>query len=172
MAYNPDLHHRRSVRLKGYDYRQGGAYFVTICVHNRECLLGTVTDGTVDLNPFGEAVEAAWQWLAEQYSYISLDAWIVMHNHFHAIIQISDDPNVGASHETPLRKPLGQLMGAFKTVSTKHVNHLRNTPGLVLWQRNYYERVIRDETELNAIREYILNNPLGWITDSENPNHS
>ena len=92
MKYNPDRHHRRSIRLKGYDYSQPGAYFVTICVEQRQCLFGDVVDGQMILNQYGMVVADTYQWLCDRYPYLYTDEWIVMPNHFHAIMIIADIP--------------------------------------------------------------------------------
>ena len=149
MKYDPNKHHRRSIRLNGYDYSQAGAYFVTIVAYQRECLFGDVVDGKMMLNDFGNIVAETWQWLEKQYPYVGLETWVVMPNHFHGILVIRDDNSRGDSRIAPTtepmkRKPLGRLIGAFKTVSTKQINILRDTPGSPVWQRNYYERIIRD----------------------------
>ena len=184
MKYDPEIHHRRSIRLQGYDYSRAGAYFVTICTQNRECLLGNIGDGEMRLNEAGRIVADSWIWLATQYDHVELDEWVIMPNHIHGIIVIADDdrggPVVGGTHRsthdgwggsrtaptgTGKRKPIGRLVGAYKTVSTKRINVLRATPGAKLWQRNYWEHIIRNEPELNRIREYIQNNPAQWQSD-------
>jgi putative transposase len=164
--------HRRSIRLKGYDYRQAGMYFFTICTKDRAYLFGEVVDGEMRLNEKGQIVADTWQWLAIQYKHIVLDAWVIMPNHLHGIIVIVDEYCRGGSRTAPTqqRKPIGRLIGAFKTVSTKHINNIRNTPGFPVWQRNYYEHIIRNEESLTQIRQYILNNPGQWEFDRENPN--
>jgi putative transposase len=174
----PTILNRRSIRLKGHDYSQPGAYFVTICVRDRECLLGEVIDGEISLNDVGLIVVECWTWLAEQYPYVTLDESIVMPNHLHGIILIEDDIRCrGGSRTAPTRnattsnKPLGQLVGAFKTISTKRINALRRTPGARFWQRNYHEHIIDGDDEMNRIRDYIAYNPLTWETDEENPLH-
>jgi putative transposase len=101
MTYNPEEHHRRSIRLKEYDYAQPGAYFVTICVQDRECALGEVVDGGMVLNDLGRIVAASWSWLAGQYPYVALDEWGVMPNHLHGIIIINDDASRGAARRAP-----------------------------------------------------------------------
>ena len=174
MVFNPDIHHRHSIRLKDYDYSQNGAYFVTICAWSRECLFGDLVDGTMQLNEFGQVAADSWRWLSSHYSYVELDEWTVMPNHLHGIIVIHNHlggSRTGGSRTAPTEiiKPLGGLIGAFKTVSTKQINILRNNPGCPLWQRDYYEHVIRNETELARIREYIVNNPSKWEFDKENP---
>ena len=189
-----DQHNRKSIRLREYDYTSAGAYFVTICVRGRECALGEIVDGEMVLNACGGIVEEAWQWLGQQYPYVTLDAWVVMPNHIHAIIMV-EDPDVddcrGAvpapvNAETqgrgtrPLRREdgevtfdgvatLGQIVGYYKYQTTKHINTHLGTPGAPFWQRNYYEHVIRNEGELAKVREYIDNNPLKWEIDRENP---
>lgn len=187
MKYDPDRHHRQSIRLRGYDYTQAGAYFVTIVVHECECLLGDIIDGEMRLNHYGRIVAAEWQKIPARFPHVTTDASIVMPNHLHGIIVIGGE--VGAKHPpaisntplhlsadaSPLRPTgttpgsLGAIMQNFKSTSTRQVNTLRQTPGLPLWQRNYFERIIRDERELNRIREYIINNPLKWALDTEHP---
>jgi putative transposase len=157
MKFDPRLHHRRSIRLRGYDYRQAGGYFVTLVTQGREMLFGEVVNGEMNLNDFGKIVAETWQWLAMQYPYVALGEWVVMPNHFHGIIVIvdnADDSQMdrddlrggrgGSRGETAptdapgavKRKPLGRLIGAFKTVSTKNINLARKTEGCVVWQRN------------------------------------
>ncbi len=112
----------------------------------------------------------SWQWLARQFSFVELDKWVVMPNHLHGIIVILDDEIRRVdSRIAPKRKTLGRLIGAFKTISTKRFNEMRDAAGASFWQRNYYEHVIRNEKALNRIRQYILDNPLRWETDPENP---
>jgi putative transposase len=196
MKYNPDKHHRRSIRLPGYDYSQSGAYFVTICAYQRQCLFGDVVDGQMILNQYGAIVAETYQWLCQRYPYLYSDEWIVMPNHFHAIMVITDEPRVdtdeprmdtdeprmdtdkprrGGSRTAPTtnkqRKPLGRLIGAFKTVSTKKINILRDAPATPLWQRNYYEHIIRDRDAMDKICQYIVNNPLSWDLDRLHPDN-
>jgi REP element-mobilizing transposase RayT len=271
MGYDARVHHRRSIRLAGYDYRSAGAYFVTLVCQGRACLFGEIRNGVVILSPYGQIVAETWAWLAQQYPYVELDQSMVMPNHFHGILWIHngvgarrdtcpgvvyrgaprpydtqnddihlttictpvghdrgndnmqpglpDTPGTGNNqpdfgtpysyHEygdddgndvpqpgladgrgarpgkqhrdrcrdAPLRdksesaniKPLGGLIGAFKTVSTKLINRARGTPGVAVWQRNYYEHILRDDRELDSARAYIANNPLQWELDRENP---
>lgn len=189
MNFVPDLHHRRSIRARGFDYRSAGAYFVTVCVQSRECLLGEIVDGVVRLTGVGEMVRDEWSKTAEIRKEVHLDEFVVMPNHFHGILWLDDEKtNVGATrwvaqlpmsqkeratHQVaptgPVSGSLGAIIGQFKSITTKRVNAIRSTPGLPLWQRNYYERIIRDEDELLALREYILMNPLRWGDDEENP---
>lgn len=187
--FNSDIHHRRSVRLKDYDYSRVGAYFVTVCAWQRECLFGEVVDGAMRLNEYGRVVQACWDDLPDHYPHIELDTFAIMPNHIHGIIVLTDTQNVGAGSprpetdspmETvpqekgrgtlPLQKhTFGQIMGYFKYQSTKHINKIRDNPGCPVWQRNYYEHVIRNEDELTRARQYIVNNPLKWELDEENP---
>jgi REP element-mobilizing transposase RayT len=178
MTYDPDSHHRRSIRLKGYDYSEVGAYFVTICAQNRECLFGDVVDEKMRVNDYGRIAGESWEWVSRQYGYVDIDEWVVMPNHLHGILIIHDDCRGGsqckggsrtAPTETVKRKSLGRLIGAFKTVSSKQINQIRNTPGHPVWQRNYYEHIIRSEEEMDRIREYIIENPMRWADDEDNP---
>ena len=172
MKYNPKIHHRRSIRLKGYDYSQAGAYFVTLCAQNRECLFGEIVDQEIRLNDAGKIVAAEWLKNAEIRDEIELDEWVVMPNHFHGILVIADSGTVvGCRGDRPVAptgpqpRSIGAVMAGFKSAVTKRINAIRNTPGTKLWQRNYWEHVVRNESELNRIREYITNNPANWQKD-------
>ncbi len=133
------------------------------------------------LNGTGQIVYDSWVWLEKQYAYVHLDEFIVMPNHMHGIIFLTDMGNdtiegasrdEGASRGAPTgRKPLGQLIGAFKTISTKQINMVRHTPGIRLWQRNYCEHVIRNDIDLARVREYIVNNPSNGERDEYNFRH-
>ena len=163
MRYDPKKHHRRSIRLKGYGYSQAGAYFVTICTHNRELWL--------ENDAYRKILQRIWNELTNHYPQIRLDEFVIMPNHVYGIIWIIG----GAIHESPLhrsRSLLSKIIGYFKMNTAKQINILRATPGIPLWQRNYYEHIIRTEDELNRIREYIRNNPLQWELDRENPNRT
>ncbi len=178
MKFNPEIHHRRSIRLNGYDYAGDGAYFVTICVQGRECLFGKVAEGDVRLNPAGEIVKDVWERLPERFPAIVLDQFVVMPNHFHGIIvmndvgallaapRMSDVVTQGAASGAPT---LGGIMRAFKSVSAITINRLRDNSGVPVWQRNYYERILRNDGELDRARRYIRENPLKWDSDRENP---
>lgn len=179
MRCNSDKRHRRSIRLKEYDYSQAGGYFVTICTYGGECLLGNVINGEMRLSKCGESVNKFWHKIADHFPDVKTDVFVVMPNHIHGIIFIVDERRGGVSppiqpHQgeetSPLRKPtLGQIIAYFKYQTTKQINQILNTAGASLWQRNYYEHVIRNEDDLRQIREYIVNNPLKWELDSENP---
>ncbi len=178
MKYDPDKHHRSSIRLHGYDYAQAGAYFVTICTQGRICLFGDVVDGGMRLNDYGQTVQSEWLRTATIRSEVELDVFQVMPNHFHGIVVITSEAtgivgaSVGAHGRAPLRrapKSLGALIAGFKSASTKRINEMRGTPGTPVWQRNYYEHVIRNSNELDGIRQYIPDNPAKWSEDVENP---
>jgi REP element-mobilizing transposase RayT len=124
------------------------------------------------LNDYGKIAAESWEWLSEHYNYVDIGAWVVMPNHFHGILIVRDMPGseTGSLDASPLqRKPLGRLMGAFKTVSTKRINAIKDTPGEPFWQRDYYEHIIRNLREFDFISEYIANNPTTWAQDKNNP---
>ena len=164
-------HNRRSIRLKNYDYSQKGIYFVTICTQNRACLFGKILDGIMELNEYGIIIRNEWVKLAITRDEIELDEFVVMPNHFHGIMAFTE--LVGAIRELPLhmtqiqRRNMGlpKIIGRFKMLSSKQINILRKTPGTKIWQRNYWEHVVRDEIELNRIRKYTKENPIKWKTD-------
>ncbi len=163
MTFDPERHHRRSIRLRGYDYSLSGAYFVTVCVQGRAQLLGDIWDGRMVPSEAGRMVEDVWTQLASRFPCVELDAFTLMPNHVHGIVLI-DRSTV----------PLGDVVGAFKSVTTHEYVVGVKGPGWPaferrLWQRNYYEHVVRDEDELNRIRDYILVNPMRWELDRENP---
>jgi len=168
VKFDPDKHHRRSIRLGDYDYSRPGAYFVTICIKDRECLLGEVTDGHMRLNDIGRAVQMEWVRLPERFQSAELDEFVIMPNHLHGIIHVGapfmapDEP--GAINRAPT---LGEMVRTFKAVSTHAIRRSRTS---FQWQRNYYEHIIRNEHELALTREYIVNNPAQWALDRENPN--
>lgn len=164
---------RRSIRLAHYDYSQDGAYFLTLCVHDRACLFGEVVDGAMRLNELGALVAPEWLRTATIRPQVALDEFVVMPNHFHIIIAIEDSrrgvlPYARPRFQSPSQS-LGSIVRGFKSATTKRINEIRGTPGTAVWQRNYYEHVIRNESELIRIREYIANNPHQWSLDRENP---
>lgn len=190
MKYDPDVHHRRSIRWKGFDYSAAGAYFVTVCVQGRECFFGKMVGGEMVMNAAGKMVQSTWETLPERFPHLALDECVVMPNHFHGILWIVGAPLVGAPGQD-IQKPihtradarragtrpaptLGDIVGAFKSLSTNAYIEGVNNHGWPpfagrLWQRNYYERVIRDEEEMRAARQYIRENPATWDIDAENP---
>jgi len=150
---------RRSLRLPSYDYSQAGAYFITVCTLDRIILFGEVIDDDVRLNEFGMLVKQTWDSLPTHYGGIDLDAFIVMPNHMHGIIILSDKPQT--------RCAIPEIVRGFKTFSARRVNECGGRRG-ALWQRGYYEHVVRNEKALNRIRDYIANNPAQWTDDPDN----
>ena len=204
MTYNPDIHHRRSIRLRDYDYAHAGAYFVTICVQNHECLLGDIDNGVMTMNDAGRMVEMVWQGLPDRFPVVKLDTFVVMPNHVHGIIVLPDHrrgesrirpdgirpdgirpygirsdfvhpqpetpPTSGDHKDRPYGttdESIGRIVQAFKSLTTHY--YISGVKGSAwppffgkFWQRNYYDRIIRNESEFNCIREYIVNNSLKW----------
>ena len=168
---NP-LPQRKSPRLKGYDYSQSGAYFVTICCHQRVHLFGDVADGEMMLDTLGCIVETCWDDLPNHYDNIRLDAFVVMPNHVHGIIFISGGDGVGEGLKpspaptTTKRHGLTEIVRGLKNFSARKINQLRDTPGTAVWQRSFHDHIIRSEKSLNHLREYVENNPARWQTDT------
>ncbi len=173
------LPRRRILRLRDYDYTQSGAYFVTIVAQDRACLFGEVVHQRVYLNEAGKMIEKHWLALPQRFSHIETDSFIVMPNHFHSILVVAPDQRAGTS-PAPTAKhmgavALGHVVGAFKSITTWDYArgvHEQGWPRFRqrLWQRNYYEHVIRDEGDLLRARQYIDANPANWSLDEENPN--
>ena len=176
MTYDSFRHHRRSIRMKKYDYASNGAYFVTVCSKNRENFFGDVQQGEMVLNSFGTIIQSVWEKLPQRFPEIELDEFVIMPNHIHGIIAIVGAgfprPNliqIAGEETSPLRKPaLGHIIAYLKYISAKRVNELRGLAGWPIWQRNYYERIVRSDRELNSIRQYIRNNAQRWNLDPEN----
>jgi REP element-mobilizing transposase RayT len=173
MKYDPARHHRRSIRLRGYDYASQGVYFVTLCTAGRAALFGEVRDGEMVLNPLGEIVCAEWLASADIRREIVLDAFVVMPNHMHGIIAIVDVGADGvrprsASPSAPRPHSLSTFISGFKSATTRHINAQRMMDGVPIWQRGYFERVVRNERECDAIRAYIAGNPANWQRDKDN----
>ncbi len=158
---------RRLLRLRDYDYTRPGAYFVTVCTRRRACLFGHIADGMMRPNTLGAIVETCWLTLPHHYPHARLDAFVVMPNHAHGILFLDDDAI--ARRATSKRHGLSEIMRAFKTFSSRRVNALSNGSGARVWQRGYYEHIIRNETSLRRLRNYIETNPLRWDLDRENP---
>lgn len=147
MTYNPNIHHRRSIRLPGYDYAQAGAYFITICTDQRQCLFGEIRDGKMHLNEMGVIVRDEWEKSSEIRGEIELREFVVMPNHFHGIVIIQRSrvirpdahttANITAKQWGPAPQSIGALVAGFKSIVTKRINQIRITPGLPVWQRNY-----------------------------------
>ncbi len=210
MTYNPNIHQRKSIRLKGYDYSQVGLYFITICVQERACLFGEISMGEMILNDAGDMVQKEWSALSKRFTNIELHEFVVMPNHFHAILQIvavgaplvgallgallgpqndvgaqigvgapngigdGRPPDIGRpqGHAPTVltNKTVGDMMDAFKSITTVEYIHGVKTMGWEpfngkLWQRNYYEHIIRNEQSFQTIADYIINNPAKWAND-------
>ncbi|MDI6767834.1 MAG: transposase [Bacteroidota bacterium] len=167
----PIIRRRKLQRLKEYDYSLDGSYFVTICTKNREDLFGHIIGDTMQLKRDGKIVKECWEELPKHYPTIMLDEFVIMPNHVHGIIIIINDI-VGARHASPLQRKhvsLGTIIGSFKSATTKRINEIRKTTSISIWQRNYYDHIIRNEKSLCRIREYIRTNPERWTCDKENP---
>ena len=210
MKSKSNLPRRRTTRLRGYDYTQPGAYFVTICAQHRKCLFGTITDGKMQLNEIGRIVVDCWNHIPQHFPSVELYESIVMPNHIHGIIawgipkpEDSHPPktvgagsprpsqtgppfentgNVGAGSPRPFQNnpnrinetpspSLGKIMAYFKYQSTKRINQRYRTPGTRLWQRNYHDHIIRDDPDLQRLREYIQINPTKWELDQLHPDN-
>ena len=174
MSNQSNERHRRSTRLKGYDYSRAGAYFVTVCAYGKACLFGEIENGLMRLNEYGEIVASEWMKSAEIRTEIEYGEFVVMPNHFHGIVHIHRNHADAADAEraychTPLRSPsrnVGAMVRGFKGAASRRINEIRNTPGAPVWQRNYYEHVIRNDEDYNRIAEYVVNNPQRWTEDS------
>ena len=201
--FDPNKHHRRSIRLAGYDYSQAGLYFNTICIQKRKCLLANIIGESLVLNEAGKMVEMEWLALGVRFPAIRLHEYIVMPNHFHGIIEIVGSPLVGdhqneegqpqgiAPTPTPTptaaQKTVGEIMGAFKSITTgKYIEGVKKQKcdciknktctcngwkifDKKLWQRNYWEHIIRNEASYQRISQYILRNPAKWVDDQLHP---
>jgi len=223
MTYDPRIHHRRSIRLRGYDYAGGGAYFVTICTKGGNFLFGQIVEGEMKLSEEGSIVQRIWDTLPQRFGSLVLDAFQMMPNHLHAIFVLpgpglepalavatgapiiqptpenfvgrvhGNDPRRGracptlagqwpakqddgrddhggrASPPPTRRVSMGDVVGAFKSISTIALNKFMLCPGAHPLHENFYEHIIRDVGELEAIRDYIIHNPQRWMEDPENP---
>ena len=182
MNYNPDIHHRKSIRLKGYDYSQKGLYFITICTQHRSHIFGKIEKGKMILNEYGEIVKHVWQNLPNHYHNCSLDEFIIMPDHFHGIVTIDMDNNItcvnvgngfkpfqiglkqlstGKSFQMHNKHGLPEIIRGFKTFSSRGINEINNGEKFH-WQKSYYDHIIRNNVSLIRIRKYIINNPVNW----------
>lgn len=197
MIYNPQIHHRRSIRLKGYDYTQAGAYFITICSHQREHVFGEIVNGEMKLNKFGLVAKQQWEKLPERFPNIELGAFILMPNHEHGIIQIIERERRGTADTsrkgiagnlrnldedssryalTKNQQKFGKMipnsiptiLRSYKSAVAYRINLMRGVKAAPVWQRNYYDHIVRNEKELELITKYIDYNPLNWQLDRDN----
>jgi putative transposase len=195
MSFDSKIHHRKSIRLREHDYRQAGLYFITVCTHNRDCQFGEIVDGKMRLNAIGQIIHGIWNEIPIHFAHVSLDLFVVMPNHCHGILILSDDlltskmcrvvapRDVWARHAVPQRPTpdcqekfgspvsgsIPTIIRSFKSECTKQINSFRSERKTKLWQCNYWGRVIRDDKELHALREYIENNPMQWHVDQLHP---
>ncbi len=193
-AYDKYRTHHTSRRLRGYSYTRPAAYFVTVCTKDRVCLFGEITDGQMRLNEIGQIVDEEWRRSEALREEVTLDVHVVMPNHVHGVVVIApsdgevdphgydlmpgDRGSDMARHVATSSKPqfgnpeagsLGTIVGAFKSAATRRINASRNTPGATVWQRNYHDRILRDEDEWRRCRQYIETNPARWIEDENHP---
>ncbi len=171
------LPQHKSPRLIDYDYTQSGAYFVTICTHDRMHLFGRVDDGEMVCNLMGEIVHEQWIQTSVLRDYVELDTFVVMPNHFHGILIIieSEENRRGMMHHAPtnpkrefsksIPRSLSSIIGTFKASVTRQINRLPNAPDHPIWQRNFHDHIIRNPDDLNRLREYVLYNPASWEVD-------
>jgi REP element-mobilizing transposase RayT len=179
MSFDPQRHHRRSIRLKGYDYTQPGGYFVTLVTFQRKCLFGEIANQEMQLNDCGRALEHCWRAIPEHFPNVELGAHIIMPNHVHGIILLNGRGTIclrrGTIYRAPTMEQFGKpvegsiptIVRTFKAAVTRRLGREFNLTSV--WQRNYYERVIRDEKEWDRIHRYIESNPAQWESDEENP---
>ena len=163
MPAHQQIPDRRSIRLRSYDYRSAGYYFITVCCHQRQALFGHILSGVMHINAAGSAVQRQWHGISGYYPRACLDEFIVMPDHLHAIIAITPDltsKNMGAMNRAPTE--VGEIVRGIKARSTHAIHQLPEYGGTCVWQRNYYEHIIRDDRSLNVIRKYIRGNPARW----------
>ncbi|MCB0501434.1 MAG: hypothetical protein KDD32_02030 [Bacteroidetes bacterium] len=186
--YNPDKHHRRSIRLKGYDYAQEGLYFITLCIQNRKHIFGKIENENLILNPIGQIAYNEWLNTTQIRNNIALHESIVMPNHFHAILEILSKKGKEEDIEK-FKSPsqtIGSIIRGYKIATIKKIKdyiqnynisstgELQFAPTIEIikkldykiWQRNYYEHIIRNELSYKRISQYIINNPINWAKDS------
>lgn len=190
MKYDLSKHHRRTIRLKGHDYSADGMYFITICTYQRNCLFGEIVNGIMNQNEYGQIVAEEWLKSADIRQEIGFGEWVIMPNHIHGIViidRVERTNSVGAHGHAPLQdvspqltsphqgvalrqpKSLSTFIAGFKMAVTKRINLSRNAPGTPVWQRNYYEHIIRNEAAFQTILRYIRNNPKTWESDQLHP---
>ena len=188
MTYDPSIHHRKSIRLKEYDYAESGMYFFTVCCHDKKALLGHISEGEIELNRFGEIVHEVWLDLPKHYAQIKLDEFVVMPNHIHAVVVIDGEKvpykrniteqqhNVETWRAASLQSEtmtnianmqgwLSVVIGGLKSAITKYA-HDNGIP--FAWQTRFYDRIVRSQDELNRIGEYIQSNVAQWSIDKLN----
>ncbi len=163
MKFDPEKHYRKSTRLINFDYSSAGAYFVTICAFQRECIFGGISNGEMILSSAGQRTLELWEGLPSRFPTIELDAFVIMPNHVHGVICLTDEGLEAVTISAVLR--------AFKSLSARAINQELDRAERPAWQKRFWDRIVRDEAELERIRTYILNNPQAWSEDEENPNN-
>ena len=181
--FDPQKHHRRSIRLPGYDYSQAGAYYITIVTHQRDCLFGKIENEKMILSDLGKIADECWRAIPDHFPLVELGAYVVMPNHVHGIIVITDNGR-GAALLRPYTGPdenqnshkinvkpgsLGAIVRSYKSAVSYRIHKEHNATGI--WQRNYYEHIIRDEKDLQNKTDYIDANPMLWDEDENNPQY-
>ena len=186
VKFDPQKHHRRSIRLQGYDYASAGAYYVTIVAWQRECLFGDVINKEMQLTKFGLVAKQQWEKLPKRFPNIELGAYMIMPNHMHGIIEIINDRGTTGNRinlddelsrraptqeqfQKPVKGSIPTIIRSYKSAVSYRINLMRRTDGVPVWQRNYYEHIIRNQTDLQNKTDYIEANPLLWDEDDENP---
>ncbi len=171
MAHNPDFSHRRSIRLRHYDYDNYRAYFVTICTHQKQCIFGERLQRNMRLSNLGAIAYNYWLKIPQHFSHVTLDIFVIMPNHIHGIVWLNHEQKQSTSKRKfgdIVAGSLSSIIRSYKAAVTKEINLMCGQKGTSLvWQRNYYEHIIRDEKALQNIRKYIQDNPLNWDKDPE-----
>jgi putative transposase len=189
--YDPQRHHRRSIRLPAYDYSQTGAYFITLVTYQRDCLFGNIVQGKMQLSAMGQVAEEHWRLIPEHFPQLELGAYVIMPNHVHGIIIINGCSNASAFERTgttvscpdvscpdrarekfgkPVKGSIPTIIRSYKASVTRRIQQESNASGI--WQRNYYEHIIRNDAEYNRIHVYIDSNPANWVMDDEDSSKS
>lgn len=173
--------HRRSIRLPRYDYTQPGDYFITICAASRQCIFGEITakESRLSASPIGELVIDSWESIPLHFPSVILDEYVLMPNHLHGILKITECLEIGTrdpamttkveDYGKPVPRSIPTIIRSFKSIVSRRVIDYGLGIGRPVWQRNYYEHVVRSELDLGEIRKYISENPAKWLVDPENP---
>ncbi|MBD2576241.1 transposase [Oscillatoria sp. FACHB-1406] len=171
MKYDPQIHHRRSIRLKNYDYRQNGTYFITLCTYEKQCWFGKIVGGEVHLNALGKIARSCWQEIPHHFDGVNLDVFVIMPNHLHGLLTILHETAWSSEATQEFGKmvsgSVSSILRCYKAAVTRKINLLCNSKAYPIWQKNYYEHIVRDEESLSSIRQYIIDNPLVWENDPE-----
>ena len=172
--FDPQKHHRRSIRLKGYDYSQSGAYFVTIVTYHRDPLFGGIIDGEMILNNLGKIADECWRAIPEHFPFVELGTFVIMPNHVHGIIVIRRGTIYRAPTQEQFQKPvegsIPTIIRTYKAAVTRRIGRELNTTGI--WQQNYFEHIIRNEKDLQSKTDYIIANLSLWDEDENNPQNN